>query len=170
MSTHALEVLPPESNIPQPAATAFKPTKAMIRAFFAECDFLLRRVRYTQQMVAQAARVSESQLSRWHQVEGYDEWTAHRLHELAVRLFARAKVSAGARVILTGDPRELEILGRVLGRIESDGRSSGATPDGYPAPAGHRWTLNDTTGGVNVFIAIPATPPPDPPDLRRELE
>src|SRR5687767_14878393 len=95
----------------------FRPTTKMRRFLLTELEFLAKRRPYTQKQVAQAANVSESQASRWHDVDGYDEWMQRELRSVAIRLVARATVAAGHRVIQTGDPKELETLARVMGLL-----------------------------------------------------
>ncbi len=102
-------------NKPQPRR--FRPTAGMQRFLRVELELLARRRPYTQKQVAEAATVSESQASRWHDVTGYDDWMTRELRHVAVRLFARGTVAAGYRVIMTGDPKELETFGRVMGLI-----------------------------------------------------
>jgi hypothetical protein len=87
----------------------------MIRFLFSELECLGKRRPYTQKQVAESAKVSEFQASRWHDGAGYDEWRAEQLHGAAVRLFNRGKVAVGYRILQTGDPKELETFGRVLG-------------------------------------------------------
>jgi hypothetical protein len=96
----------------------FRPTAAMLRFLRMELELLAKRRPYTQKQVAEASGVSEGQASRWHAVDGYDQWVAVELRHVAIQLFARGAVAAGHRVILTGDPRELETFGRVMGLLE----------------------------------------------------
>src|SRR5688572_17960015 len=104
---------------PQPHL-GFHPTTKMRRFLRTELDFLAKRRAYTQKQVAETAHVSESQASRWHDVDGYDEWMQKELRAVAMRLVARATVSAGHRVIQTGDPKELETLSRVMALLAPD--------------------------------------------------
>ena len=111
----------------------FRPTAAMVRFLFTELELLGKRRPYTQKQVAEAAKVSEFQASRWHDVPGYDDWHADQLHGAAIRLFNRGKVAVGCQVLMTGDPKELETFGRILGVVptgtadasEGSGASSG---------------------------------------------
>jgi hypothetical protein len=105
----------------------------MVRFLFTELELLGKRRPYTQKQVAEAAKVSEFQASRWHDVPGYDDWHADQLHGAAIRLFNRGKVAVGCRILMTGDPKELETFGRILGVVptgtadtsEGSGTSSG---------------------------------------------
>jgi hypothetical protein len=105
----------------------------MQRFLRVELDLLAKRRPYTQKQVAEAARVSEFQASRWHDVAGYDDWMTRELRHVAVRLFARGTVAAGYRVIMTGDPKELETFARVMGLLDfppADSHGSGAGSGG----------------------------------------
>jgi hypothetical protein len=101
----------------QPKRGVFRPTTAMHRFLACELQFLAKRRPFTQKDVAKEARISEFQASRWHNVNGYDKWHADQLHQAAIRLFNRGKVAVGNRILMTGDPKELEIFGRVLGLL-----------------------------------------------------
>lgn len=110
----------------QPSAPKlFTPTAAMIRFLFRELELLSKRRPYTQKQVASEAKVSEFQASRWHDVRGYDQWHADQLHGAAVRLFNKGKVAVGYRILATGDPKELETFGRVLGLLAGPGGDDG---------------------------------------------
>jgi hypothetical protein len=102
----------------KPQLKRFRPTAAMQRFLRVEMEFLAKRRPYTQKQIAEGAAVSEFQASRWHDVAGYDDWMIDELRRVATRLFARGTVAAGYRVILTGDPKELETFGRVMGLLD----------------------------------------------------
>ena len=114
-----------------------------IRSFIADVDaplysleLLGKRRPYSQKQVAEAAKVSEFQASRWHDVPGYDDWHADQLHGAAIRLFNRGKVAVGCRILMTAIqrsskpsagfsvscPRELRTPQRGRGRVR--GRST----------------------------------------------
>ena len=121
----------------------------MIRFLFTELEFLGKRRPYTQKAVAEAAKVSEFQASRWHDVPGYDNWHAEQLHGAAIRLFNRGKVAVGYRILLTGDPKELETFGRVLGLLHV-----GAGEDG----TGESAAQASASLVMNFLVPRPETP------------
>jgi hypothetical protein len=142
---------PPRKKAQPTEPKAFAPTAAMIRYLFNELEFLGKRRPYTQKQVAEAAKVSEFQASRWHDVNGYDAWHAEQLHGAAIRLFNRGKVAVGYRILMTGDPKELETFGRVLGLVVDP-----RPPDGDgPAPAGGAVTNYN----LNLLVPRPDMPP-----------
>jgi len=73
----------------KPQPKPFRPTAAMQRFLRVELEFLSKRRPYTQKQVAEAAKVSEFQASRWHDAPGYEDWMTRELRHVAVRLFAR---------------------------------------------------------------------------------
>jgi hypothetical protein len=128
----------------------------------------------SQKIVAEAAKISQFQVSRWHDVVGYDDWHARQLHDAAVRLFARAKVAVGYRVLQTGDPKELETFGRVLGLTPRAGEDAEeptqASPYSYImnvlVPRPEKALLDLSEQGVTVLENgrpwLPAPPTPTP--------
>lgn len=142
-------------NKPQPKPGLFRPTAGMQRFVACELVCLGKRRPYTQKDVARDAKISEFQASRWHDIEGYDVWRTKVLHRAAVSLFHRGKVAVGHRILMTGDPKELEIFGRVLGLVggvavdDEEGAGAGVNP-----------------GGMTMNFLVPA--PPIPPEVQEQ--
>jgi hypothetical protein len=80
------------------------------------------------------------------------------LHAEATRLLARAEVAAVQRVIMTGDPRELEILGRYLGV------QYGMPKDDEGVPSADKPYVFNVLVPRPEWPALPGAPTPAHPD------
>jgi hypothetical protein len=143
----------------------------MVRFVRAELELLAKRRPFSQKSLAELAGVSESQASRWHAVPGFDDWHHDQLQAAAVRLFNQGKVAVGNRILMTGDPKELEVLARVLGLLTSAPDAGQERPAGLP-PVQFNFLVPrpEYPPGSSSVPMLQRLPPPDlAPELGVEL-
>lgn len=107
---------------------------------------------YSQRAVAAEADVHEDVVGRWHKVPGFDEWFGAEMFGECDRMLPLAAVACVRRVIRTGDPKELETILRVRGKL----------PAGYLPPAGDG---EGSVPAVGTFVLNLLVPRPDMPVL-----
>lgn len=109
----------------------------------------------TQRAIAQAINVNEAVISRWHRLEGFDDWVGEQTDRWTRRLWPDAKYAGMLRARRTGDPREIETMGRVTGQI--------ATGPAFGDPLGDRGAV---IGQVNNYAINFLVPRPEVPAVR----
>lgn len=102
----------------------------------------------SQRAIAAESDVHEDVVSRWHKVPGFDAWMGEELFGEARRIYPLAVVAAARRAVRTGDPAEVEKVGRLLGELPS-GYESG-DPQQSPGVA----------VVVNLLVPRPEMPAP----------
>ncbi|MGE0590902.1 MAG: helix-turn-helix domain-containing protein [Vicinamibacterales bacterium] len=101
-----------------------------------------------QKQIAEKAGIHESTISKWHRLDGFNDWLAGLVDRQVTVLWSAAKLAGLGRCIATGDPREIETMGRVIGSLP-EGYAPAPDPDAPPPSAGVT---------VNVLVPRPDYP------------
>jgi hypothetical protein len=135
-------------SVPGAQEELFSPTLKM-RAYLLTARKLFAANRtFSQRSAALDADVHEDVVSRWHLVPGFDAWFDAEMWGEGDRQLGLAYVACVRRAIRTGDPKELEVIMRLRGKL----------PAGYaPVTPGELVTAGPAMV-LNLLIPRP-TPP-----------